>query len=237
MPPNEQQQEYFMLADQPFDGPELLQLYRKHLAPKPEIRYRVLRNGAVAERETGLLGPSHVERAYPALAPGFKQLVADVENSQQQQQQGNKKRQRSSCEVAIEAAAAAAATEEPSDAARVLLLALRCLLHWEGQLHRQPALPLLLQLLLFGGPAPAVEGVVECIDLAACENDEALNMQLMQQGAELLLVKEVLPKQQQQQQQDGSDSSGETGGGGSSSRGRDSGRASVKQEPAGVNWW
>ena len=43
-----------------------------------------------------------------------------------------------------------------------------------------------MQLLLFGGPAPAVEGVVECIDLVSDEEDESLNRQLMQGDEELL---------------------------------------------------
>jgi hypothetical protein len=244
IPPNEQQRDYFLLADQPFDGPQLLKLYRDKLASRLDTQYRVLRNGAVAERSSGRLGPSHVERVYPELAVAFDKLLASLEEAhhqqqqqQQQQEQAAKKRKLCSHDTtaAAIAAAAAAAAHEVSDAALKLLLALRCLLLWEGRQHREQQMLLLLQLLLFGGPAPAVVGVVECIDLASRDNDESLNMQLMQGGAELLLVREVLPKRQQQKHAGTGSSSWEARGGhggSSGSSGRNAGRVVIKKELA-----
>ena len=74
---------------------------------------------------------------------------------------------------------------------RRLLLALQCLLRWEGRRLQDQELPLLLQLLLFGGPARGVDGVVECIDLVSDQEDESLNRQLMQGEDEMLITREV----------------------------------------------
>jgi cytohesin len=196
------QEHYFMLADQPLDGSELLQLCRDRLAPQAaptsrNTRQRAVRGNAAASGANG--GCHSMQQAHPDLVPGFERLVAALPEQQQQllqQQQlqqppAAKKRKLSSSNTA-----AAAAAVEPSDAASTLLLALCCLRLWEGQQLQEPDCPLLLQLLLFGGPFP-VTGV-----------------------------------EQQQQQQPGSN--GGAGGGGSS-RGRGTGRARVKQEPAGAS--
>lgn len=165
------------------------------------------------------LGHSRVQHVYASLAPGFDKLVAALPEqqcqlllAQQQQQPAQKKRKVSSS--GSSAAAAGDALSEPSDAATRLLLALRCLLRWEGRRLQEQELPLLLQLLLFGGPAPAVEGVVECVDLVSDEEDESRNRQLVQGEEDMLVTKVVEPKEV-------GSSGGASGGGG---------RVRVKQE-------
>lgn len=113
---------------------------------------------------------------------------------------------------------------EPDGAARRLLLALQCLVRWEGMRLQDQELPLLLQLLLFGGPATAVDGVIECIDLVSVEQDASLNRQLLQGEDELLIAREVQPMESLQQagSRYGEAAPEGTGGG--------DGRA-VKQEP------
>jgi hypothetical protein len=169
-----------------------------------------------------------VQHVYPSLAPGFEQLTQQLSEAeqqllreQQQQQPGAKKRRRSSSSSDT----ATAVLEAPSDAARRLLLAVRCLLCWEGRRLQDQGLPLLLQLLMFGGPAPAADGVVECVDLVSDEEEESLNRQLMEGDAELVVVREVQHKEQQQQA--GSGLAAEESIGGSSSSG---GGVRVKRE-------
>jgi hypothetical protein len=168
-----------------------------------------------------------VQQAYPSLAPGFHSLIAALSEQQrqlllqqQQQQPAPKRRKLSSGSPAT----AAAAALEPTDATMRLLLALRCLLRWQNTRRQGEELPLLLHLLLFGGPVPAVEGVVESIDLVSDEEDESLNRQLMRGDAGKLIAREVQPRESLQQQQAGSPE--EEGSGGSGS-----GRARIKQEP------
>jgi ankyrin repeat protein len=245
--PDARQREYFKLADQLFDGPELLKLYRDRLASM--VTTRVIsssrsRTGTVRESTATIpLGYSSIQHHYPALAPGFHALVANLPKEQRQllqqqqqrpqQQPAAKKRKLSSSNTAAAAAAAeaAAAVLEPTDAGRTLLLALRCLRLWESRGRASPqdqARPLLLQLLLFGGPAPADDDkdIAECIELLSDDEQE------LQEGADLVVTREVPPKQQQQA---GGGSSGvEAGGDDGSTRDRGSGRARVKQEPAGV---
>ena len=228
--PDKQQMDYFLLADDPFDGGQLLELFTAHLAPQLVTRSvgRTNRSGAVREAVmTVPLGHSRVQHVYSSLAPGFEQLTAALPEQQhllllQQQQQppAQKKRKLNNGS----ASAAAAAAIEPTDAARRLLVALRCLLFWEGRRLQEQQLPLLLQLLLFGGPTPVAEGVVECVDLVSDEEDESLNRQLMQGEDELLIAKEVQPRGQQASSREGEGGGGSRGG---------LGRVRVKREPGG----
>ena len=51
-----------------------------------------------------------------------------------------------------------------------------------------------LQLLLFGGPMPVQEGVVEEVSLLSDDEDEQLTAQLLQGDEELLIAKVVQPR-------------------------------------------
>mgnify|MGYP001807810047 CR=1 FL=1 len=133
---------------------------------------------------------------------------------------------------------------EPTDPARRLLLALRSLVRWWGKGQQEQQLPLLLQLLLFGHPAPDVEGVVECFEISSDGEDESLNRQLMQGEEEVIVTRELQPREQGKEEVflqgrcslGSSGSCAAVGGGAEStagcggSNGSGLGRASVKRE-------
>jgi hypothetical protein len=201
--PNQQQMDYFFLADQPLDGSELLQLYTSHLAPLIATRHTGSmgsRSGAGREAEAfKAMGHSRVQQVCPSLAPGFDNLIAALSEQQQQQlQQPAQKKRKVSSRSTTAAVAAVAAAIEPMDAAKRLLLALRSLVRWWSKGQQEQQLPLLMQLLLFGHPAADVEGVVECIDLVSDGEDESLNRQLMQGEEEVIVTREVQPREQRQ---------------------------------------
>jgi hypothetical protein len=158
------------------------------------------------------LGHSRVQHVYPSLAPDFDNLVAALPEQQRQLLLQQKQQQPAQKRRTLSTGAAAAAALQPTDAARHLLLALRCLLRWEGRRLQDQELPLLLQLLLFGGRAPAVEGVGESVNLVPVEEDESLNRQLMQGERELLISREVQPRGSLQQRGQGSGEAEGSGG-------------------------
>jgi hypothetical protein len=131
--PNEQQMDYFLLADQPYDDAQLQELDTAQLAPQLATRSigRINRSGAIREAVmTVPMGKSHVQHVYPALAPGFENLIAALPEQQrqlllqqqQQQQQPTQKKRKLNDSSSTSAAAAAC---DPTDAAMLLLQALR----------------------------------------------------------------------------------------------------------------
>lgn len=113
-----------------------------------------------------------MQRAYPSLVPDFDSLVGVLPRQQRQLLLQQQQQEQQPAQKRRKVSSGGTAGVEPSDAAN-LLLALRCLLRWEDRQHQEQEKQLLLQLLLFGGPAPEVEGVVECIDLVSDEEDES----------------------------------------------------------------
>jgi hypothetical protein len=178
--PNEDQLQYYRLADEPFSAAQLVQLHSRHLAPKTvRIVQADSTSGAGSSRDTRrATKSSRAEQQYPLLAPGLLRLRDAVYVFKH-----------------TTSTAAIPASAVPQDAAsRKLLLALHCLQEWEGRMVQQQEPPMLLQLLLLGKLQDGGgEGeVVEVVDLAA-EDDMAQEQQQQQQlfaesGADCMVV-------------------------------------------------
>jgi hypothetical protein len=166
--PNEQQLQYYMLADEPFSAAELVQLHSSYLAPKTVRTVPTDTGGAASSsRETRRASKStRAEQQFPSgLARGLLRLRDAVYVFKHT--------------TSTAAIPASAVPQNP--AASKLLLALRCMHEWEGRMVQQQEPPMLLQLLLLGKlQGGGGEGdVVEIIDLA--EGEERQEEQQRQQ--------------------------------------------------------
>lgn len=183
---NEEQLQYYRLADKPFSAAELVQLHSSYLTPKT-VRTVQADSGA-ANSTTDSSSSSRVlrharkstraEQQFPRLAPGLLRLRDAVYVF---------KHTTSTAGIPSSAVPQNAAT-------RQLLLALRCLQDWEGRMLQHQEAPKLLQLLLLGkllGGGGEGE-VVEAVDLAAADTREQ-ELQRQQQlfeeiGADCMVV-------------------------------------------------
>lgn len=179
--PNQQQMVYFDLADIPFSAAELRALHEARLQPyiAERLSAAVNRSGRCREQLVQVaVKQCRMEVHYPQLAPAILQL-RDAVPGLLQQQQGK---------------GAKVPALKDSQAAKQLLLVLRCLQEWEKQRSAQPQVPLLLQLLL-GVEADAVQAeVVEVVDLLSDEEDEQVEQQMLASGADMVLTKDVQGK-------------------------------------------
>jgi hypothetical protein len=171
--PNEQQLQYYELADKPFSAGELVQLHSRYLTPKTvrtvQADAGVASSSAASgnSRESRRVGKStRAQQQFPLLAPGLLRLRDAVYVF---------KHSTSTAEIP-----ASAVPQNPS--ASKLLLALRCLSEWGGKMVQQQEPPMLLQVLLLG----RVQGfekegdVVEYVDLAG-DDDREQEQQRQQQ--------------------------------------------------------
>jgi hypothetical protein len=232
--PCEQQMGYFVLADAPFAAGELLQLYQDNLAPS-FVATRAIgrgnRSGVIREAQMGVpVKHSRFQHQYPRLAPGMLALRDAVPQLEARRPRPQHKRHKAAASGSSQKTDAAEAAALQTPAAARLLLALRALKRWEAQRITQPALPALLQLLLFGGPrrADPDDEVPEVVSLVSDEEDERLDQQLLEGDEEVVVAKVVQPKAVQRR---GSGDSGSGGGGGGGDEGaRAGGHVRVKRE-------
>jgi hypothetical protein len=196
--PNEQQLDYYMLADLPFSATELQQLHSHYLAPWLASRSVANSNRGRAVRESVVTVPKpkgRIETQYTAAVSGPVVQMADAvpelsQQQQQQQQQPSKKKQK------VSEGQGGESSIVQSAAASKLLLVLRCFQLWESRQVQEKELPQLLQLLLHGQPAAAAaEAVIEVVDLVSDDENGQLDRQLLEGGEEVLLTKEVVPKE------------------------------------------
>jgi hypothetical protein len=179
--PNEQQLQYYSLADTPFNAAELVQLHSRYLAPKTVRTVQTDASSAAGSRRSTRQATksSRVEQQFALLAPGLLRLRDAVYVFKH-----------------TTSTAAIPASAVPQNAAsRELLLALRCLHKWEGRMVQQQEPPMLLQVLLLGKlQGGGGEGeVVEVVDLAA-DDDREQEQQRQQRlfeesGADCMVVR------------------------------------------------
>lgn len=141
--PNEQQMQYFRLADEPFRAADLVALHTQFLVPDKTSRTTAGPNndsssgsGSSSRQTRKVQKVTLVEKHYPQLAPALLEL----------RDAGPVLRQRGVSHIP-----ASALTRTP--ASTRLLVALRCLRDWQARVHLagQQEVPMLLRLLLFGG--------------------------------------------------------------------------------------
>jgi hypothetical protein len=186
--PNQQQRQYFQLADLPFKAADLVDLYKQFLVPDKTSRTTAGPDDTSSSgRQTRKAKKvTLVEKQYLQLAPGLLQLRDAVPVFRQH---------------GVSHIPASAVTQTP--ASTRLLLALRCLRDWQAKVHLpgQQEVPMLLRLLAgqhSGAAAAAVVaagdddgGVVECVDLVSDEEEEGGQQQhLTEDGCVLTVVKQ-----------------------------------------------
>jgi len=193
--PNQEQLEYYVLADMEFDSSVLFQLYKRHVCFYVAQVHMggTLRSGHIRESVRAAVVPGRVQQQHPNLAGPLTDLAGQVPKLQS---------------VASCSKSSKLPVVQQTDAAERLLLCLRCLDKWDKHVHlgqRQQLPQLLLQLLLPGVPAGQQEddggGVAEVIDLAQADTDQELTQQLLASGEDVLFVREKLPHQEQHQPQ------------------------------------
>jgi hypothetical protein len=184
--PNEQQLQYYELADKPFNASELVQLHSRYLTPKT-VRtvqaYVGIASSSVASgssRESRRVSKStRAEQQFPLLAPGLLRLRNAVYVF---------KHSTSRAEIP-----ASAVPQNP--AASKLLLALS---EWGGKMVQQQEPPMLLQVLLLGkvhgGGRDESTDVVEYVNLAEDddrEQEQQRQQQLFEESGEDCLMVHV----------------------------------------------
>ena len=168
--PNEEQLQYYKLADKPFSAGELVQLPSHYLTPKSVRTVQADSSAASRGRESRhVKRMTRAEQQHAPLAPGLLRLRNAVYVF---------KHSTSTAEIP-----AAAVPQNP--AASKLLPALRCLSEWAGKMAQQQDPPLLLQLLLLGKLQEDYQDncVVSYINLAT-DDDREQEQQRQQQLCE-----------------------------------------------------
>jgi hypothetical protein len=187
--PNEEQLQYYELADRPFSASELVQLHSQYLTPKTVRTVQADAGIASSSVSSGSSRESrHVskstraEQQFPLLAPGLLRLRDAVYVF---------KHSTSRAEIP-----ASAVPQNP--AACKLLLALRCLSEWGGKMVQQQEPPMLLQVLLLGkvhgGGRDESTDVVEYVNLAEDddrEQEQQRQQQLFEESGEDCLMVHV----------------------------------------------
>jgi hypothetical protein len=182
--PNQQQMQYFQLADVPFRAADLVALHTQFLVADRTSRTTAgpSDNCSSSSRQTRKVQKvTQAEKHYPQLAPALLALRDTVAVLRQR---------------GVSHIPASAVTQTP--ASTRLLLALRSLQDWQGRVHLagQQEVPMLLRLLLFGGQQPGSaaaaaaaaadgDGVVEVVDLlSGSEGEEEAGEKQQQRLAE-----------------------------------------------------
>jgi len=190
--PDQEQLEFYVLADMAFDSAVLVQLYKAHVCSYVAQVHmgRTMRNqsvtGYIRESVRATVMPGRVQQHHPDLASPLAELAGQVPELQAT----------GSCNKLSKTHVV-----QQTAAAERLLLCLRCLDKWDQHVHLGRA-AIAVAAVAAGsksrlrGQQEQVEGeVAEVIDLAQADTDQELTHQLLASHEDVLLVCEKLPEQ------------------------------------------